>query len=255
MPALFIGHGHPMNALWDNDFTRTLRQIGQSLEKPNAILVISAHWQTHGTVVSTSKLPETIYDFGNFDPELFKITYPAPGAPAYAELLRETVTLTPVHAFEHMGLDHGAWTVLKFIFPHADVPVFQLSLDYDRPAAWHYALAQELKPLRERGVLIMGSGNIVHNLRILDWHNIDAPTADWATEYDAFVKARLLDADHKPLIQYETVSQAARLSVPSNEHYLPMLYTAALQAPGEELRFMYEGFQFANISMRAFRVG
>lgn len=202
MPVFFIGHGSPMNAIEDNPFTRSLHSLGKSvIEKPNAILVVSAHWLTQGTFVSTTNLPETIYDFGGFPPELYEVNYPAPGSPEYA---KEVLKLIPGVKEDHeWGLDHGAWTVLKHLFPEAKIPVFQLSIDYYKPMEYHFDLAMQLKSLRQKGVLIIGSGNIVHNLRLFLSQNDNKPF-DWALEFDAWSKEKILQHDFNSLINYET---------------------------------------------------
>ncbi len=253
MPVLFIGHGHPMNALFDNQFTQTLQQIGKTIQKPNAIMVISAHWQTQGTFVSVNPAPHTIYDFGGFDEKLFQVKYEPKGHP---QLAKEVVAQLPlVQEDENMGLDHGAWTILKFLFPNADIPVFQFSIDYSQSAARHFGMAQALKKMREKGVLIIGSGNIVHNLRRVDYYNIDAKTQDWAIEFDELVKSKLNTFDFTSLIEYKKLGMAAQLSVPTEDHYLPMIYTLGLAEKDDPIHYLYEGFQFANISMRCFKIG
>ncbi len=253
MPVLFIGHGHPMNALFDNSFTRTLQNIGRSIERPNAIMVVSAHWETQGTYVSINPRPKTIYDFGGFDEALFKVKYEPSGSP---ELAKEVIKHLPFVKEDHnMGLDHGAWTVLKFLFPKADVPVFQLSIDSTQSPQKHFEMAQALQKMREKGVLIIGSGNIVHNLGLLDWRNIDAKTDDWALEFDATVKNKLNSNDFKELVNHRSLGKAAQLSIPTEDHYLPMIYTLGLATKGEPVTYLYEGFQYANISMRCFRIG
>jgi 4,5-DOPA dioxygenase extradiol len=254
-PALFIGHGNPMNALYDNSFTQKLASIGQTIAKPKAALIVSAHWLTRGSFVSNTINPETIYDFGGFPPELYKIVYPAKGSPENAKLLQDTVKKTMVHADADMGLDHGAWTVLKHMWPLADVPVFQLSIDYYQSPQWHYELAQELKALRKKGIMIIGSGNIVHNLGLAQFTPVDDKVDDWALEFDEIVKAKIISHDHTALINYLTIGKAAKLAVPTNEHYLPLLYTLGLQDKDEAHSFIYEGFQNANISMRCVRIG
>jgi 4,5-DOPA dioxygenase extradiol len=253
MPVLFIGHGHPMNALFDNTFTQTLQQIGKTIQKPNAIMVISAHWETKGTFVSVNPLPHTIYDFGGFDEKLFQVKYEPAGHPALA---REVIQELPlVQEDREMGLDHGAWTVLKFIYPNADIPVFQLSIDYTQSPAKHFEMAQALKKMREKGVLIVGSGNIVHNLRRIDFHNINGKTEDWAIEFDDIVKNKLNQQEFSALVDYKRLGSSAAISVPTEDHYLPLIYTLGLASSNEQVRYLYEGFQFANISMRCFRIG
>lgn len=254
-PALFIGHGNPMNALYDNTFTQKLASIGQTIAKPKAALIVSAHWLTRGSFVSSSINPETIYDFGGFPPELYKIVYPAKGSPENAKLVQDTIKKTQVHLDAEMGLDHGAWTVLKHMWPAADVPVFQLSIDFYQSPRWHYELAQELKALRKKGIMVIGSGNIVHNLGLAQFTPVDDKVDDWAIEFDETVKAKILSQDHNALIDYLNIGKAAKLAVPTNDHYLPLLYTLGLQDKDEEQSFIYEGFQNANISMRCVRIG
>lgn len=252
MPVLFIGHGNPMNAIFDNGFTQSLSELGKRLDRPNAVLVVSAHWLTKGkTSVATSPNPETIYDFYGFPPEMYQIKYPAPGSPALAKEVVQNVQSIQVHEDHEMGLDHGAWTILKHIFPKADIPVFQLSIDYNQPPQWHFNLAAELKKLREKGVLFIGSGNIVHNLRAVDFHN-ESNQFDWALEFDEFVKNKISSKDFQPLINYQEQGRAAQLSVPTNDHYLPMLYSLGLLDKNEEVQYTYEAVQNGSISMRCF---
>lgn len=254
-PVLFIGHGNPMYALANNAFTQSLAALGNSIEKPEAILVVSAHWLTRGTWVAVSPNPETIYDFGGFPDEMYKIKYPAPGSPAFAqetqELLKEKVV---VEADAEMGLDHGAWTILKHIYPGADIPVFQLSIDYHQPPQYHYDLAKYLAKLREKGVMIIGSGNIVHNLRMVSWDKPDG-AYDWTLEFDDAVKKNINEQNHQPLINYNTLTAGAQLAVPTNDHYLPLLYTLALQGKNEEAKHIYEGCEMGSISMRCVQIG
>ncbi|KAA2242779.1 4,5-DOPA dioxygenase extradiol [Chitinophaga agrisoli] len=255
MPVLFIGHGHPINAVLDNDFTRSLTKLGKTLEKPNAILVVSAHWETVGTYVSVNPRPRTIYDFGRFDDRLFQISYEPAGQPEIARNVKKIVSMTDVMEDAGMGLDHGAWTVLKYIRPEADVPVFEMSVDYTRQPDFHFGLGAQLRSLRDRGVLIICSGNIVHNLRLTDWHNIDASPYEWNLEFDHFVKRRLDDRDFQPLINYFKIGASAMLSVPTNDHYLPMLYSLGLAGQDEPITHIYEGYQYAAMSMRCFQIG
>lgn len=252
MPVLFIGHGNPMNAIYDNDFTRSLTALGQRLERPNAVLVISAHWLTRGqTAVAVSPDPETIYDFYGFPPALYQVKYDAPGSPALAKELVQTVRSVQVHEDHERGLDHGAWTILKFIFPKADIPVFQLSIDWDRPPQWHFNLAAELRKLREKGVLIIGSGNIVHNLRAMDFQNENLQF-DWAVEFDEAVKAKIDSKDFQQLVDYSGMGRAAQLSIPTNDHYLPMLYSLGVLDKNEAVNYTFERVQNGSISMRCF---
>lgn len=256
-PVWFIGHGNPMNALFDNAFTKNLAAMGKSLpERPNAILVISAHWLTkNGTFVSVSDKPETIYDFYGFPDALYKIQYPAPGAPGYAQEVTKIITSTNVQLNDEWGLDHGAWTVLKHSFPHADIPVFQLSIDYSKPAAYHFKLASELQSLRKKGVLIIGSGNIVHNLHRADFKDIQASPYDWALEFDQISKKKILSREFPDLIEYEKLGQAALLSIPTPDHYFPMIYSLGVIHDQDEIKFTYEEIQNASVSMRCFEAG
>ncbi|MES2560801.1 MAG: 4,5-DOPA dioxygenase extradiol [Bacteroidota bacterium] len=254
MPALFIGHGSPMNAIEQNAYTQSLNKLGQSLEKPKAIMVVSAHWQTRGTYVHVSPAPKTIHDFGGFPQALFDVQYPAKGSPEFAGMVSKQITSAKVLHDDEWGLDHGAWAVLKQMYPDANIPVFQLSLDFSKGPAYHYNLAKELNALRNKGLLIIGSGNIVHNLGMLDWNNPHAKGYDWAVEFDEKVKANLQNHNHAPLIDYAQFGKAAQLAIPTNEHYLPMLYAAALQQKNEELKFFYEEMQMGSISMRCFMV-
>ena len=256
MPVVFIGHGHPMNALYDNNFTQSLAALGKSIAKPTAIMVVSAHWETRGTLVSVNPKPSTIYDFGNFDDRLFEIKYEPAGHP---ELAKEVIKTTAGTAFSiqedaEMGLDHGAWTVLKHIFPDADIPVFQMSIDASKPPEYHFQLAHALKKMREKGVMVLSSGNIVHNLRRLDWNNIDAKPYDWAVEFDTIVKERLDDRRFTELVNYTALGSSAAMSIPTNDHYLPMLYTLGLADTSDKLQYTFEGFQHAGIGMRCFQL-
>lgn len=253
MPALFIGHGSPMNAIQQNVFTQTLQKTGKELPKPRVILVVSAHWQTRGTYVATSEKPKTIHDFGGFPDALFQVQYPAPGSPAVAHEVQGLVKSATVLEDEKWGLDHGAWSILKHLYPAADIPVFQMSLDYTRGPEYHYNLGKELNALRDKGVLIIGSGNIVHNLGVLDWRNPESKF-DWGVEFDAKVKDSLINKNHNNLVQYEKMGEIARLSVPTNEHYLPMLYAVALQREKEQVSFLYEHIEMGSISMRCFKI-
>lgn len=255
MPVLFVGHGNPMNAIADNAFTKSLGKWGSSFEeKPRAILVISAHWLTHGTHVMVSPKPRTIHDFGGFPQALYQIQYPVAGSPEFAGETKRLVTSVHVEDDDQWGLDHGAWTVLKHMFPKADVPVYQLSIDYAKPPAYHYNLAKELRSLRNKGVLIVGSGNIVHNLYQIDFDEHAKPY-DWAVEFDESVKQLLQNKDYGRLIDYSSLGNAARQSIPTNDHYLPMLYSLGLTDKSESLTFTFEEIQNASISMRCFQVG
>lgn len=252
MPVLFVGHGNPMNALYDNDITRSWRKMGEGLH-PKAILVISAHWQTPGTFVTIAPKPKTIHDFGGFPQELFDMQYPAPGAPEIAQEVIGAVQGISVEEDHEWGLDHGAWSVLVKMFPDADVPVFQMSMDYRKSPEFHYELAGQLQFLRSKGVLIVGSGNIVHNLRMARW-NSDQPY-EWAVEFDQETKTLLEDGNHQALVNYQKLGQDAALSIPTNEHYLPMLYTLGLQTKQDDILFFNEAIDLGSISMRSFVLG
>ncbi len=252
MPVLFVGHGSPMNAIEDNVYSRSWAQMGKNLPLPHAILCISAHWQTQGTKVTAMQNPRTIHDFGGFPEALNTAQYPAPGAPEYAYMVKKAVGTTSVEMDHDWGLDHGTWSVLKSMYPKADIPTFQLSMDYQMSPQQHYELGKELAPLRLKGVLIMGSGNIVHNLRL---SRFDMPTAyDWAIEFDTKVAELINNNDHKSLINYQNLGEAAKLSIPTNEHYLPMLYVLALQESGEQLEFSNTDNIFGAMSMRSFMI-
>jgi 4,5-DOPA dioxygenase extradiol len=253
MPVFFIGHGNPMNAILDNSITKGWEQSSKGVPKPKAILVVSAHWETRGTWVTAMENPKTIHDFYGFPKELFDVQYPAPGAPEFAHLVSETVTSTAVSEDHAWGLDHGTWSVLVKMYPEADIPVFQLSLNRAMTPDQHYALAKELAPLRTKGVLIIGSGNIVHNLRLADLSD-DKPY-DWAAEFDALSKKLIETHAHDKLIAYHDLGTAANLSIPTPEHYLPMLYAVALQGKDEPLQFFNEELVFRSGSMRSLRIG
>jgi 4,5-DOPA dioxygenase extradiol len=261
MPVLFVGHGSPMNVILENDFTRSLSRLGKSLPKPKAIMVISAHWLTSGTRVTCTDKPTTIYDFYGFPDELYRMKYASSGAPEYARMIERQIRRVPVYCDPGWGLDHAAWTVLHHMYPKADIPVFEMSIDYSfgewypKPIQYHYDLAKELLPLREKGVLIIGSGNIVHNLRIVDFEDIDAKPYDWAVEFDEKVKSSLLGGHHEKLINHQSLSKNASMAAPTLDHYLPMIYAIALQEKDELLKFTYEGFHYASVSMRCFQIG
>jgi 4,5-DOPA dioxygenase extradiol len=248
MPTLFVGHGSPMNAIEDNEFSRAWTEVGKALPKPNAILCISAHWETNGTQVTGMDKPKTIHDFGGFPPELYAMEYPAPGSPDLARLTQETVQETQVRLDQTWGLDHGTWSVLHRLFPDADVPVVQLSLDRTQAPEFHYALGKELRALRNKGVLIVGSGNIVHNLRRAIFRE---GAYDWAIEFDETIKQLVQSGDHDPIVHYQTLGQAARLSIPTNEHYLPLLYILPLQDKNEQIKFFADRVTMGSLSMRS----
>ncbi len=254
MPAVFFGHGSPMNALEHNRYTDTWRRLGESLPKPKAILAISAHWYTRGTAVTAMERPRTIHDFGGFPKELYAVRYPAPGDPALAARVRGLLAPVEVWLDEAWGLDHGTWSVLAHAFPDADVPVVQLSLDAAQPAQFHYELATQLAPLRDEGVLIVGSGNVVHNLGRIQWTD-DAPPYDWAVRFNDKVRDLLTMRNHAALIAFETLGADARLSVPTPDHYLPLLYVIAQQGQDEAVSFPVDGIEYGAVGMLAVAVG
>jgi 4,5-DOPA dioxygenase extradiol len=255
MPVVFIGHGSPMNAIARNDYTRSLSRLSSELkEQPRAILVVSAHWLTRGTHVAMAAHPETIHDFGGFPRELYRIQYPAPGAPELAQEAGKLITSVKVEQDHQWGLDHGAWSVLRHMYPEANVPAFQLSIDYHRPPHYHLALGQELQALRDRGILILGSGNIVHNLYEIDFDEHAKPY-DWAVEFDEAVKKKLVEREVDALTAYHGLGAAAARAIPTNDHYLPMLYVLGASNAQEKLLFTHEEIQNASISMRCFRIG
>lgn len=254
MPVLFLGHGSPMNAIELNEFSRGWQQIGKSLPVPNAILCVSAHWETRGTFVTAMEKPRTIHDFGGFPRALFDVQYPAPGSPDLARETSKIITQTKVGLDENWGLDHGAWSVIKHLYPKADIPVIQLSLDYGKSPREHYALAAELAALRKKGVLIIGSGNIVHNLRIIDWKKPDTGY-DWAVETDAKMRQWISEGNHQALIDYKKAGMAFEQSVPTPEHYLPLLYTLGLQGKNEAVSFFNTKTIMGSISMTSVRIG
>ncbi|XZF12750.1 4,5-DOPA dioxygenase extradiol [Chitinophagaceae bacterium MMS25-I14] len=253
MPVLFVGHGNPMNAISDNQFTKAWQQLGKELPKPRAILSVSAHWLTRGTYVTAMEMPKTIHDFGGFPKELFDQQYPAPGAPEVAAEVQRLVKTTEVHKDFEWGLDHGTWSVLKPMFPAADIPVFQLSIDYYKSPGYHYELAQQLSELRHKGVLILGSGNIVHNLRMVDFQN--RMQYDWATEFDQQIKKYIDDRNHEAVINYDRLGNIARMAVPTNDHYLPLIYALALQDKKDSIHYFNEQMDAASISMRSVVIG
>jgi 4,5-DOPA dioxygenase extradiol len=230
MPVLFLGHGSPMNAIEENEFVAGIRNIGKKIPKPDAVLCVSAHWETRGTFVTAMEKPPTIHDFGGFPRALFEVQYPAPGSPELAKETKSLIRKTGVGLDESWGLDHGAWSVIKHLYPDADVPVIEMSLDYYQAPQYHYDLAKELRSLREKGVLIIGSGNMVHNLGLVAWDKLNAGFGfDWALEASGKMKNFILSGDHKSLINYRSQGRPFELSIPTPEHYLPLLYALALQ--------------------------
>ena len=248
MPAMFFGHGSPMNALEYNRYTETWRRLGESVPKPKAILSVSAHWYTRSTAVTAMEQPRTIHDFGGFPQELFEVRYPAPGDPALAERVRELLAPVDVQLDKTWGLDHGTWSVLVHMFPNADIPVVQLSIDGTKPPRFHYELAQRLAPLRDEGVLIVGSGNVVHNLGRIQWTE-GAEPYNWAVRFNDTVRGHLATHEHGPLIDYAALGEDARLSVPTPDHYLPLLYVIAQQGENETISLPIDGIEYGSIGM------
>ncbi len=252
MPVLFVGHGNLMNALEDNEFSRAWMEVGKALPLPNAILCISAHWETNGTLVTGMEQPKTIHDFGGFPRELFEYQYSVPGSPELAQLTQETVQRVLVRVDQTWGLDYGTWSVLCRMFPDANVPIVQLSLDRTRGPEFHYALRRELHALRNKGVLIIGSGNIVHKLCRAVFQE---GAYDWAIEFDETIKQLVLSGDHNSITQYQNLGQAARLSIPTNEHYLPLLYILSLQDKNEQVHFFTDRVTMESLSIRSIWIG
>lgn len=253
MPALFIGHGSPMNALEHNRYTETWRALGTTLPKPTAVLCISAHWLTRGLAVTAMPQPRTIHDFGGFPQALFDVQYPAPGSPALAARMRELLSPLPVAMDAEWGLDHGAWSVLAHLFPKADVPIVQLSLDATQPEAFHYAVGLQLTVLRDEGVLIVGSGNVVHNLRRLNMQT--GAAYDWATRFESFVRQAITARDHAALIHWQAQGSDAAQSIPTSEHYWPLLPVLGTQTADESASIVIDGIELGSISMMTMRVG
>lgn len=253
MPVLFIGHGSPMNIIDDNTYTRSLQELGRILPKPAAVLVVSAHWQTRGTYVTSAAVPPTIFDFYGFPSALYRVNYVPPGSPVIAERVRE-VSGNLVSLDAARGIDHAAWAVLKHMYPAADIPVLEISLDVNLSSADHYALGRKLAPLRQERILVMGSGNLVHNLSRINFDSMYGEKYDWAERFDHLMAELLQMRQHDRLIEYEELPDN-RFAVPTDEHYLPMLYAVALQEPEESLRFSCTDIQNGSISMRSFIIG
>jgi 4,5-DOPA dioxygenase extradiol len=253
-PLLFIGHGSPMNGIEDNQFSQTWEKLGRELTQPSAVIVVSAHWFTKGTFVTAMDKPRTIHDFYGFPKPLFDVQYPAPGDPALAKETASLIHKTEVGFDHEWGLDHGTWSVVKRMFPDAKIPVLQLSIDYRKGPAFHYELARELASLRKKNVLIIGSGNMVHNLGVMDW-TLPESGYDWAIETNTKFKDLIATGDHAPLIKYESLGQAARLSIPTPEHYLPLLYILGLKEENESVSFFNDKTVMGSISMTSVRIG
>ena len=255
LPAIFFGHGNPMNALAENAYTSRWRSLGVETPRPRAILSISAHWFVPGTGVTVSTAPRTIHDFGGFPPALYQVQYPAPGDPALARRVQTLLQPLPVQLDNSWGLDHGTWSVLRHVYPRADIPVVQLSIDEGKPAAFHFDVGRKLAPLRDEGILIVGSGNLVHNLHAYAWGRHAPDPYDWAIHFEDRAKELMLAGDTKPLIDYETLGREALLSIPTPDHYLPLLYVLGARQSGDAITFPVEGVDGGSISMLSVQVG
>jgi len=254
MPTLFLGHGNPMNAISKNVATEAWAAIGKTVSRPKAVLCISAHWYVPATAVTADLAPRTIHDFGGFPPELYRVEYPAPGSPELARRIKDLLAPVPVGLDESWGLDHGTWSVLKHVYPDADIPVVELSIDENLPPQAHFDLGKRLAPLREEGVLVVGSGNIVHNLRLYAWGD-EALPFDWAVRFEKHARELMLRGDDSSLIAYEKLGRDARFAIPTPEHYLPLLYVLGLRRENERVRFPVDGIDGGSISMLAVQVG
>lgn len=257
MPVLFLGHGSPMNAIEENEFVEAIRALGKAIAKPKAILCISAHWETKGTFVTAMENPKTIHDFGGFPQALFEVQYPAPGSPQLAKEIKKLATKTEIDLDDKWGLDHGSWSVIKHLYPKADVPLLQLSIDYTQSPQSHYEIAKQLSNLRNQGVLIVGSGNMIHNLRLLAWDKLNGESFahDWAKEAHEKMKSFILNGNHQELINYKKQGHAFDLAIPTPEHYLPLIYTLALQDKNEELSIFSDKAVGGSLYMTSLKIG
>ncbi|UYW02581.1 4,5-DOPA dioxygenase extradiol [Flavobacterium agricola] len=253
MPVLFIGHGSPMNGIENNSYSQTWAELGNTIPTPKAVVVISAHWLTKGTHITAMNNPKTIHDFGGFPQALFDVQYPAPGSLEIANETKKLITSTNVGLDHDWGLDHGTWTVVRHMYPKADIPVLQLSIDYYKPAEYHYNLALQLAELRKKGVLVIGSGNMVHNLREISWKNMNEEFGyDWAKEMNTIFKEKIADGDHKALIEYEKLNKAALLAIPTPDHYYPMIYTLGLRSAKDQVTFFNDSCVGGSLTMTSF---
>lgn len=256
MPAVFFGHGNPMNAIEENNYTRAWAAIGASMPRPKAILAISAHWYLPATLITAMDRPRTIHDFGGFPRELYEVSYPAPGHPALAHRVRELLSPSVAAGLDHRwGLDHGTWSVLAHVYPKADIPVVQLSIDETGPASFHYDIGKRLQPLRDEGILILGSGNVIHNLHAYAWGKHPVEPFDWAIRFEQKARELIRDGNHAPLVAYETLGRDAMLAAPTPDHYLPLLYVLGTRRDGEPVTFPVEGVDGGSISMLTVRIG
>jgi len=256
MPAVFFGHGNPMNAIEENNYTRAWAAIGASMPRPEAILAISAHWYLPATLITTMDRPRTIHDFGGFPRELYEVSYPAPGNPALVRRVQELLSpLVAAGLDHHWGLDHGTWSVLRHVYPKADIPVVQLSIDETGPATLHYDIGRRLQPLRDEDILIIGSGNLIHNLHAYAWGKHPVEPFDWAIRFEQKARELIRDGNHAPLVAYETLGRDAMLAAPTPDHYLPLLYVLGARRDGEPVTFPIEGVDGGSISMLTVRIG
>lgn len=257
MPVLFVGHGSPTNAIEENEFVDGWRKVGQALPHPKAILCVSAHWQTRGTHVTAMPRPKTIHDFGGFPQALYEVEYPAPGSPELAEETKRIVTKTSVGLDEKWGLDHGAWSVIRRMYPNADIPVIEMSLDYYQAPQYHFELAKELSALRNKGVLIIGSGNMVHNLRLVAWDKMNEPDYgyDWAIGANEKFKSLIETGDFKSLINYASLGREVQLAIPTPDHFLPLLYALALKEKDEDIKFFNDKPVMGSLTMTSVKIG
>jgi 4,5-DOPA dioxygenase extradiol len=255
MPAIFFGHGNPLNALARNAYTEGWSAIGKSIPRPAAILCVSAHWYLPGTAVTAMPAPRTIHDFGGFPKELYEVQYPAPGSPELARLVRDLLAPVSVEMDESWGLDHGTWSVLCHVSPQADIPVVQLSIDETKPPEFHYELGKRLSSLRDEGVLVIGSGNLIHNLHTYAWGRHEVEPFDWAVRFENQAREFLSEGNDAPLVHYEALGRDAMLAAPTPDHYLPLLYVMGLRREGERVEFPVEGFDGGSISMLTVQIG
>jgi 4,5-DOPA dioxygenase extradiol len=257
MPVLFVGHGSPMNGIEDNEFSRTWSKLAQEIPMPAAVLVISAHWLTRGTQITGMDFPPTIHDFGGFPEQLYQVQYPAPGSPQLASETAALIHSSVVGINHDWGLDHGAWTIVRHMYPLANIPVLQLSIDFTKDAAYHYQLAREIFSLRQKGVLIMGSGNMVHNLRMVAWDKLNGPAFgyDWALGMNQTFKDLIAAGDHKQLMDYRNLGKEAQLAIPTPEHYLPLIYTLGLKGEKDEISFFNDKAVGGSLTMTSVLFG
>lgn len=256
MPVLFVGHGSPMNGIEDNEFSQYWKKLSSEIEKPKAVICISAHWLTKGTFITAMEKPQTIHDFGGFPQELFDVQYPAAGNPKLAEETAKLITSTTIGLDHEWGMDHGTWTIVRHMYPNADIPVLQLSIDYNQSPQYHYDLAKQLTSLRKKGVLIIGSGNMVHNLGMVSWDKLNESYGfDWAIEMNSIFKKKIEENDHKALIQYENLNVASKLAIPTPDHYYPLLYTLGLKEEKENVSFFNDKPMAGSLTMTSVKFG